>query len=79
MFVISVFGKDLHSETGREGKLSWRKLGDIRLVRGDAQRPLDYRRTREEGEWHLGDTSLAGLPVMPGSDDRREREGHVLD
>ena len=65
----------------REQEERPRQLGDICLLRGDVQRPLDDRRAGEEGERRLGDRdmSLAGLLFMPGSDDWREREGCVLD
>ena len=58
-----------------------RRLGDIRLVRGDVRWPQGDCHADEEGERRLGDgdTSLAGLLVMPAGDGWREREGHVLD
>ena len=65
----------------REQEERLRRLGDIRLVRGDVRQPMDDRLAGEEGERHLcgRDTSLASLLVLLGSDDPREREGRVLD
>ena len=59
----------------------WRQLGSIRLMQGNVRRSQDDCHAEFESERRLGDrdTSPAGLQVMPFSEGRRERDGHILD